>query len=1476
MSSNPTQQPAAGTSSSDTTQTPAAQTINKISTRENPAVDRVPEPLDEHNWIVWRERMLPMLRLCGVAKYIAGTIPRPKDPEQAQNWDFNDDYAKVLIQNNITQPQMIHTSQCTTASAKWASLEAMHEPKGHQTTMAVLRSLLRTVASDDMNVVEHLNVLKANWERLNALGETHLHISDIIFKVIISSSLPESWDNFTRPYVEGDAEAPDPTKVMGSQRFMGLIKEEYIRRIDRTHHTESVNQATSSNLANRLNAQRGPKKQQNNGRCKQCGYKNHTTENCRFLGQNKCPTCNHFGHLPKDCWFKDKPRKRKGEQSGNRSAKKAKNESVNEAKSEEKTTDTQNPPKKLMAFNVVEDEVPTTATIEEIREEEVEVAVEWEENENITLGDNAMYYANVNPDIQMCDWLADSATTSHVANDRKVFRTYEESPNTFVTGVGGLRTEIKGRGTVDLLSNYKGQEYVLRLNDVLHIPSNKNNLISLGRWDNAGGTYRSDAGVLKLAVKRGTVIAIGRKVRNHLYKMLVKVSDEKQKKEPLRLTTDKYLIFLSEGTPESWETWHKRFGHVSYTGLQTLLDKDLVLGFNVDTRTPKPDCVACTEAKQFEEPYNKKATRQTKPGELTHIDLWGKYEVTSINGHQYYALFVDDASRYMTLRFLKGKNEAAQVVKNYLTHLETHGRTPRAIRTDRGKEFVNEALQSWCQSKGIDNQLTAPYSPSQNGIAERANRTLVELARAMINAQSVPEFLWEHAIDHASYIRNRSYTRTLEGETPYEIWHGLKPSVAHLREFGIPVWVLLQGQAEQRKILPKSKRRIYVGHEDGPQAIKYYNADVRKVLTSRNYRFLTPSQEAPSPDVIAVAPDTQREGEPGRDALSSSDASTTGGQLRDMDRSDAPTMGGQQNVQSQPEGKNSDSLKRKRFSEVEEQMDTPRKTRGIKRDYRQLNDPFPEEGDEDQYYIAQVEAILGGDDPKSLREAKRSLEWPEWERAIMSELDQLRQKGTWMLVKTPMDAIPLDNKWVFTKKYGRGGELLKYKGRLVVKGFAQRPGFDYVETFSPVVRMETLRAILALSALKRLEIGQLDVKGAYLNGTLKERVYMRQPEGYDDGTERSCLLIKTLYGLKQSGREWNNEFDSKVKRHTFTRLTSDPCVYVRRDKEDLEIITVWVDDLMLFATSKELMERIKTDIKSEWEVTDLGEPTKIVGIEITKKEGSITISQERYIEAILERENMTRVNPVATPLDPNVPLEPNPEGNKGSKSNAYARLLGELQYLANATRPDIAFAVNRLASYTANPSLQHTGALKRILRYLAGTRTLGITYSAMPSKNRGSNLFEGYADAAYMNVDEYRSTSGYVFIVGGGAISWMSRKQSTVALSTANAEYVALSEAGREACWLRNLFEELGFPQLSPTVIHGDNDGSIAMAKNPQFHKKSKHIATKWHWIREQTERETISLHSIRDPEQTADILTKSLARPKHKRHVAEMGLAPT
>ena len=293
------------------------------------------------------------------------------------------------------------------------------------------------------------------------------------------------------------------------------------------------------------------------------------------------------------------------------------------------------------------------------------------------------------------------------------------------------------------------------------------------------------------------------------------------------------------------------------------------------------------------------------------------------------------------------------------------------------------------------------------------------------------------------------------------------------------------------------------------------------------------------------------------------------------------------------------------------------------------------------------------EDPKSLKEAQQRHDWPKWKEAINAELSQLKSMGTWEMTKLPHGRTAIGNRWVFARKYNKDGSVAKYKARLVAKGYSQIPGMDFTDTFSPVVRLETIRAIFALAVSEDWEIRQMDVKGAYLNGTLSEEIYMRQPQGFEDYTDLVCLLIKTLYGLKQAGREWNREFDRKIRGLGFRRLFTDTCVYIRIKDRCLEIITVWVDDLVLFAESKSTADQLEVEIGLLFETTRLGEPSKIVGIEITRdrEKGTLKISQERYTESILEKYGMADANSVTTPMDPKVKLAPTEDSKEGDRSN---------------------------------------------------------------------------------------------------------------------------------------------------------------------------------------------------------------------------------
>ena len=326
-------------------------------------------------------------------------------------------------------------------------------------------------------------------------------------------------------------------------------------------------------------------------------------------------------------------------------------------------------------------------------------------------------------------------------------------------------------------------------------------------------------------------------------------------------------------------------------------------------------------------------------------------------------------------------------------------------------------MKSWLDENGLDIQAMAPYSPSQNGIAECMNRMLVELGRTMLKGQDLPEFLWDFVNAHAAYLRNRSYTKVLKNQTSYQKWNKSKLNVNHLRKFGAPVWVLLQGEKKPRKMLPKSQKRAYIGFDDRSKSVTYCNAETRKVLTSQNHCFLSITNGSLLEEIV-VAPDLLLEGE--------------------MEKSMLPTS--------------SDSRKRKRVDEEVPEVLMKRTKKGI--DYRYLNDPYLDNDDlfmENDEQSLQTFAVDPNDIPESLEEAKKSSEWVEWENAIKIELDQLANTGTWELVDKPKDAIPMVNKFVFNKKGNKAGKITKYKARLVAKGCSQRPGYDYQETFSPIV-----------------------------------------------------------------------------------------------------------------------------------------------------------------------------------------------------------------------------------------------------------------------------------------------------------------------------------------------------------------------------------------------------------------------------------------
>lgn len=490
-------------------------------------------------------------------------------------------------------------------------------------------------------------------------------------------------------------------------------------------------------------------------------------------------------------------------------------------------------------------------------------------------------------------------------------------------------------------------------------------------------------------------------------------------------------------------------------------------------------------------------------------------------------------------------------------------------------------------------------------------------------------------------------------------------------------------------------------------------------------------------------------------------------------------------------------------------------------------------------------------------------ECKEWISACEDEILSITKLECWTLVDLPIGVKPIGLKWVFKLKRNSDGSINKYKARLVAKGYVQQYGVDYEEVFAPVARIETIRLLISLAASHGWEIHHLDVKTAFLHGDLKETVYVTQPEGFEvRGSEGKVYkLNKVLYGLKQAPRAWNDKLNNILMELSFTRCLKEPSVYHKRVSGELLIIAVYVDDLFVTGTNMGVIREFKTEMATKFEMSDLGKLSYYLGIEVVQHNGCITLNQSRYAQKILEETGMSNSNAVQIPMDAGLKMAKS-EHEREIEATSYRKTVGCFRYLLH-TRPDLSYCVGVLSRYMQSLRESHGVALKQCLRYLKGSTTYGLTFERSTLNARE---LVGYSDSSYnVDPDDGRSTTGHIFYLGNSPVTWCSQKQDTVALSSCEAEFMAGTEAARQAIWLQDLLSEvMGIPR-EKVVIRIDNQSSIALTRNPVFHGRSKHIHTRYHFIRECVERGLIKVEHVPGNEQKADILTKALARIKYR-----------
>ncbi|WVZ93487.1 LOW QUALITY PROTEIN: hypothetical protein U9M48_039462 [Paspalum notatum var. saurae] len=935
----------------------------------------------------------------------------------------------------------------------------------------------------------------------------------------------------------------------------------------------------------------------------------------------------------------------------------------------------------------------------------------------------------------------------------------------------------------------------------------------LGQLDESGSRVVIESGVLKIWDHHRRLLAKVTRGTNRLYVLNVQVAQP--------------FCLAARRDDEAWQ-WHERFGHLHFEALKRLSANEMVRGLPCLDHVEQL-CDVSRRSPSF---------RAKERLELVHGDLCGPVTPATPGGRRYFLLLVDDLSRYMWVMVLGSKGEAADAIRRAQAAAEAEcGRKLRVLRTDNGGEFTAAEFASYCADEGIRRHYSAPYSPQQNGVVERRNQTVVGMAR-----EGMPAVFWGEAVATAVYILNRSPTKALNGKTPYEAWHGRKPAVSHLRVFGCLAFVKELGHIG--KLDDRSTPGVFIGYAEGSKAYRILDPGTRRVRTARDVVFdegrgwawdkavddgSTPtyddftveyihferaggvgSSSSPSmPTPVPEPPPTPVSRSPATTSAAPSSSPTPPQPA--TPRTSAPTVTPLGTSTSTPARVDHGMAEfATPLSHDEERLDAYHDGEPLR--YRTMENLF---GDQP------VPGLVPRDLEAQLHLARR---WTRLRRTARE------------LADLPRGHRAITLKWVFKLKRDEAGAIIKHKARLVARGFVQQEGIDFDDAFAPVARMESVRLLLALAAQEGWHVHHMD-----------EEVYVHRPPGFEiPGKEGKVLrLRKALYGLRQAPRAWNAKLDSTLKGMGFEQSPHEAAIYRRGNGGNALLVGVYVDDLVITGVKDAEVAAFKEEMKATFQMSDLGPLSFYLGIEVHQDDSGITLRQTAYAKRVVELAGLTDRNLCSHSNGGAAEAEPRQDDGGGGR---YARPASCGK--PSLPRPHTA-GFGFLRRLLGSCSDRRRRTVKRIIRYVAGTLDHGLYYPRCP----GEAHLVGYSDSDHGgDIDTSKSTSGILFFLGKCLVSWQSVKQQVVALSSCEAEYIAASTASTQALWLARLLA---------VELRVDSKSALALAKNPVFHERSKHIRVRYHFIRDCWEEGSIKARYINTKDQLADLLTKPLGRIK-------------
>lgn len=994
--------------------------------------------------------------------------------------------------------------------------------------------------------------------------------------------------------------------------------------------------------------------------------------------------------------------------------------------------------------------------------------------------------------------------------------------------------------------------------------------------------------------------------------------------------------------------WHVRLGHLSLRLLKKTTK--ITSGMpNLDSiKEVDFQCSACNKAKA-----TRKKVFQPIPDPPNVLDsIEGdtlRIKPIPHNKLSVCLLLVDRKSRYRWVLLLPNKEGPTilNTIKGLFKGLKNkYGKYPTKFHFDGGNE-VNSLLQAWLAKKGIDFSTSNPYTHEQNGLAERSIRVILDRVRATMVLLQLPQYLWCYILPSIVELVN-STAVTNRDLTPYQVLlDELEPEISHRPDLGrykaigsnIELLIPHEKRSKSLKLQPRTEagrllavlgsetylvwipaRRVVVKSSfvkivDEVDTI-YSVTTALETPSNSGYKEENTVREGVEEDIVDIEEDPT----PIDTILSRLSQPTKLPTTTTTTTVEQPIADSNSGLNSEPKRPSisTDIEAEPSFSPLDDQLsmdiDEPINTQdSMQLDYSIANLLI----DSAKAYCFRATSTTSSE-PQTLKQVLKNQDKDLWLKAIYSEFDQLVSQGTFKFLpytSLPPGRRPLTSRLVLKAKKDKNNQIVKYKARLVARGFQQIEGLDYNETFASTTIPPSWRILLAIAAVEDWEVEQIDFIGAFLNGELDEDIYMLIPEGFIDFASNSSratkrllkkqgynpeekqviLLSKALYGLKQSPRLWQTKLSRLLREEGFEPLVSDSAIFYN-PKARIFVIT-YVDDCLLIGPNYDLIQAYKRRFNKVFAIEDRGPASFFLGVQIERDRQNrlLYIHQSQYIEEAIRHFGLENSRLLQIPLQPGVIAFKAKEGSPIKKADhkLYQKLVGTVMYLMVQTRPDIAFTVQWLSRAMAKPTIVHLNAAKGLLRFLNNYKKLVICYgqkevvnttTIVPSKGllvsrpsvktEGALKLIGFSDSDYAGDKKTSlSTYGYLFKLAGGPVSWKSKRASTITLSTVEAESDAFVEAIREAQWLIGFFRELERPIIGPLRLFGDNTGSITTAHDPALHQRTKHTLLKFHYIREQVKKGVVAISYIDTNHMPADGLTKALNSFKFRAFIDLLGL---